>query len=140
TQARDAILQADAFFHGGTNYNELYAAFAKRGLGKSAVANDAGSTTVTEAFDTPPVLSFTVSPSSLAPFTGPPGGGFFTPEALTTELRNLTSSAQDWAVLNVPSWLVLSATNGTIPPHGIVTNVIILSPAAKTLLADQSAA
>jgi hypothetical protein len=65
-QARNAILQADLVDTGGANTNELWAAFAKRGLGAAATAPT--STTVTgvhEAFDLPglpPVI--TVQPIS----------------------------------------------------------------------------
>jgi len=53
-QARDAILLADLVNNGGANAGELWAAFAKRGMGFSARSPD-GSTTigVVEAFDTP---------------------------------------------------------------------------------------
>src|SRR5262249_23053663 len=44
-QARDAILQADLVDNGGANLNDLWAAFAKRGMGFSAT-NPAASTTV----------------------------------------------------------------------------------------------
>jgi hypothetical protein len=37
-QARDAIIQADLVNNGGANRNELWAAFAKRGMGASATA------------------------------------------------------------------------------------------------------
>ncbi len=53
--ARDAILLADANNNGGANECEIWAGFAKRGMGASA--NDGGgssSTNVTEAFDLPP--------------------------------------------------------------------------------------
>ena len=36
-QARDAILQADLVDTGGANQNELWAAFAKRGMGLNAL-------------------------------------------------------------------------------------------------------
>ncbi len=35
-QARDSIIQADLVNHGGANSNELWAAFAKRGMGSNA--------------------------------------------------------------------------------------------------------
>lgn len=56
TQARDAILQADLALTGGENQQTIWRAFAKRGLGYSAVATNAsssGSATVVEAFDFP---------------------------------------------------------------------------------------
>ena len=54
-QARDAILQADRVLTGGANLHELWEAFAKRGMGWSAVAPPYTTTTgVDEEFDLPP--------------------------------------------------------------------------------------
>src|SRR5207249_7468790 len=53
-QSRDAILQADVVDNGGANRNELWAAFAKRGMGFSATSPGSSTTTgVQEAFDLP---------------------------------------------------------------------------------------
>jgi uncharacterized protein (DUF2141 family) len=54
-QARDAILAADRALTGGANQSEIWSTFARRGMGYSAVDASADATTVTEAFDTPPV-------------------------------------------------------------------------------------
>src|SRR5262249_3550695 len=57
TQARDAILLADLVDNQGVNYNDLWAAFAKRGLGFSAVTKDPTVTSgVVEAYDLPDSL------------------------------------------------------------------------------------
>ena len=37
-QARDALLQADLVNSGGANFTELWAAFARRGMGSSATS------------------------------------------------------------------------------------------------------
>jgi len=53
--ARDAILAADAADNGGANQCVIWAAFAKRGLGYSALDGGSANTlNVTEAFDLPP--------------------------------------------------------------------------------------
>jgi uncharacterized repeat protein (TIGR01451 family) len=53
-QARNAIIQADIVDNGGANTNELWIAFAKRGMGFSATSPASSTTTgVHEAFDTP---------------------------------------------------------------------------------------
>ena len=44
-QARDAIIQADLVDTGGANRNELWAAFAKRGMGFSATSPASSTTT-----------------------------------------------------------------------------------------------
>ncbi|MEM7352993.1 MAG: M36 family metallopeptidase [Acidobacteriota bacterium] len=55
TDARDAILAADAANNGGANECLIWAGFAKRGLGFSAVdGGSSNSLSVTEAFDLPP--------------------------------------------------------------------------------------
>src|SRR6185436_9349544 len=54
TQARDAILLADQINHQGAHYAELWTAFARHGLGFSALTPDAGTTLrVREAYDLP---------------------------------------------------------------------------------------
>jgi hypothetical protein len=65
-EARDAIIAADFALYGGANFNEIWEAFARRGLGKSAnvgadsptLGNAANSFIVAEAFDRPPGPAF----------------------------------------------------------------------------------
>ena len=53
-QARDAILQADQVDNGGADLTELWAAFAKRGMGFSATSPSSSTTTgLYEAYDIP---------------------------------------------------------------------------------------
>src|SRR5262249_49226304 len=55
SEARDAILQADAVLTNGANQDLIWQAFARRGLGVSADCGpNADSPTITEAFDLPP--------------------------------------------------------------------------------------
>ena len=52
---RDAILAADQLLYGGANYDLIWQAFARRGMGYSADdGGDADSIDITEAFDLPP--------------------------------------------------------------------------------------
>jgi hypothetical protein len=54
-QARDAILQADLLNTGGANLNQLWAAFAHRGMGYGATSPDSSTTVgVVESFALPP--------------------------------------------------------------------------------------
>lgn len=54
-QARDAILQADLVNTGGANHGEIWAAFARRGMGDGAWAPDSTTTIgVVESFNMPP--------------------------------------------------------------------------------------
>ena len=55
---RDAILAADMAIYGGANQCAIWNAFARRGLGYSAIQGSSGSKTDgTEAFDLPPTFS-----------------------------------------------------------------------------------
>src|SRR5262249_30213426 len=60
-QARDAILLADQVDNAGANVNEIWRAFAKRGMGVSARSPNSNTTSgVIEAFDTPGLQAFSV--------------------------------------------------------------------------------
>jgi len=62
TQARDAIILADQVNNQGANYGDLWRAFARRGLGFSAISPDSSDTAgVVEAFDLPDSL-FLINP------------------------------------------------------------------------------
>ena len=64
--SRDAIIQADQVLTGGANYNEIWAAFARRGMGFSADdGGNANATTVHAAFDTPPMKVVAQTPSGV---------------------------------------------------------------------------
>src|SRR5205823_2731652 len=74
-QSRDAVLQADLIDTGGANRAQLWAAFAKRGMGFSAYSPASSTTTgLVESFDLPDDLSI----FPLVPFTasGDFGGPF----------------------------------------------------------------
>src|SRR6185369_2957494 len=74
-QARDAIIQADLVLTGGANHNELWAAFAKRGMGVGATSPSSSTTTgVHESFDLPDDLS--IAPGAGFTAIGPVGGPF----------------------------------------------------------------
>ena len=51
--ARNAILSADQVLTGGANQFEIWTAFARRGLGYSAVDASSNATTITAASDLP---------------------------------------------------------------------------------------
>lgn len=129
-QARDGILQADMVNHGGTNRNELWAAFAKRGLGNSASAPTSSTTTgVVEAFDQPD--SLVVTPSSIN-LSGPAGGPF-TPGSTSLTLTNTGASAISWSLVNTSAWITISATGGNLSGYG-GTNITISPASAATNL------
>jgi hypothetical protein len=95
-QARDAILQADQVDNGGANVGELWAAFAKRGMGFTATS-PVSSTTVGlhEAFDVPFRPMTLVLPSPVSETTNffiGQGLLFFKTPSATNVLIKLTNS------------------------------------------------
>jgi Fungalysin metallopeptidase (M36)/Bacterial Ig domain/Immunoglobulin domain/Immunoglobulin I-set domain/Fungalysin/Thermolysin Propeptide Motif len=120
-QARDAILQADLVDNGGANLHELWAGFAKRGLGYSATSP--GSSTATgihEAYDVPDDLRIT----PLAGFVSRgPVGGPFTLSTLTLVLTNAGSNTLNWVASNTNTWLSVAPAAGTLSPSGPATSV-----------------
>ena len=130
-EARDAILQADQVLTGGTNRNELWAAFAKRGLGYLASAPPSSTTTgVVEDYNLPDY--FEISPAVNFVFNGLAGGPFI-PAAKSYLLTNSGSAPFNWTALTDAS-LALSSTGGTLNPGGSVTVTVSPSPAAASLL------
>ena len=111
-QARDAIIQADLVNDSGANKNELWAAFAKRGMGSSATVPGSSTTSgVVEAFDIPDNLGVTPAAAFLS--IGPAGGPF-TPSVQTYTLTNSSASPLIWTAARSQSWLTLSSAGGTL--------------------------
>src|SRR6185437_5297308 len=74
-EARDAIIKADEVDTGGDNRNELWLAFAKRGMGFSARAPGANTTVgVVEAFDLPDDVIISPPDGVLEVSVTPPSG------------------------------------------------------------------
>ncbi len=125
-QARDAIIQADLVDTGGANRNELWAAFAKRGMGFSATSPASSTTTgLVEAYDVPDDLR--VSPSAGLTAIGRPGGPF-SPQSQLYSLINAGSISLTWQVSKTATWLDVSPTSGiltagqTSPPVTVSIN------------------
>jgi uncharacterized repeat protein (TIGR01451 family) len=122
TQARDAILLADQVNNQGANHGELWRAFAKRGLGFSAVAPDSNRTVgVVEAFDLPDAL-FVVNTAAFV--AGGPISGPLTPTCQNYPLTNLSEQTITWTVRVTQPWLAVSPSGGTLAP-GAATNVTV---------------
>lgn len=102
-EARDAIVQADSVDTGGADNFELWTAFAKRGMGFSAVAPDSTTTVgVFESFDLPPniatgppdgILEVTVSPTPGGVMFAGDTNSFFVHVRDTLVVTNATVSA-----------------------------------------------
>lgn len=115
-QARDAILQADLVDNGGANLTELWAAFARRGLGFGATSPSSSTTAgLRESFDIPDDLRITPGEG----FTGKgPVGGPFTPHMMSFTLTNAGSNTFNWTMVNTSVWLNVFPAGGTLTPGG----------------------
>ena len=131
TQARDAIILADQVNTQGANYSDLWAAFARRGLGFSAVALESATTSgVEEAFDLPDPLFVQNRAGFVA--SGPLGGPFL-PACVTYPLTNLSDQPLAWTARNSEAWLTISPASGTLAP-GTATNVLVCLSSSATAL------
>ena len=130
-QARDAIIQADLVNNGGANFDELWRAFAKRGMGGSASSPESGTTVgVVEAFDLPG-LAFRQS-IVVDSFSGNGNGAIDFNEcaellvALVNNGRNTATSI--FATLTTTTPGVTISQSGSVYPNmpgfSIATNVI----------------
>ena len=126
-QARNAIIQADLVKTGGANAKELWAAFAKRGMGMSATSPASSTTTgLVEAYDLSDDLM--VSPFTSFTFRGAIAGPF-TPQSAVYTLTNISAAPLNWTANNLQPWLQLSQTSGSLPPGASTT--VTASPTAN---------
>jgi len=127
-EARDAIIQADLVNNGGANFDELWAAFAKRGMGGSAFSPDSSTTIgVEEAFDLPGLALSSILISDLS---GNGNGAIDFNECVDMDLVLVNNGR--FSVSNIVA--ILSTTNGLVsisqdrsdyppvPPGATVTN------------------
>jgi uncharacterized repeat protein (TIGR01451 family) len=127
-EARDAILQADQLNQNGANRAELWAAFAKRGLGFSAIAPSSDTTRgVEESYDMPDDLLVAERGGLVA--NGPEGGPFV-PSSLTYTLSNVGTNAVEWSALWTEAWLGVAPASGRLAVGG--------APASATVSLDPS--
>ena len=130
-QARDAIIQADQINNAGTNYLDLWVAFAKRGLGASATSPSSFTTTgVHEAFDLPDDLK--VTPNDGFVSSGPVGGPFNV-AARNYVLNNTGSNALIWTAVVNGNWLGVDVPSGSLATGATATVNVSLNSAASLL-------
>ncbi len=132
-QARDAIIQADVVNNGGANHNELWAGFAKRGMGFSAWSPDSSMTAgVIEAFDNGDNLHAT--PDTGLTASGSQGGPFL-PACQSYTLTNEGAAPLDWTSIHSQDWLDVTPASGQLAPGGSITVSVCLNAAANLLSA-----
>lgn len=130
-QARDAILQADLVDNGGANRNEIWAGFAKRGLGFSATSPNSSMTAgVVEAFDNGDPLQ--VAPVAAFASSGNLGG-LFTPGCQSFTLTNAGTNVISWAAVHSQPWLEVSPAAGVLATGATVTVSACFNATANTL-------
>jgi uncharacterized repeat protein (TIGR01451 family) len=123
-QARDAIILADQVDNGGANFVEIWRAFAKRGMGFSAVSPDANTTYgIIEAFDLPDALL--VVPAG-AFISGGVVGGATSPACKTYVITNHSDAAVTWSATASQGWITITPNRGTLPAHsGMMVTVCL---------------
>lgn len=135
-EARDAIIQADVVNTGGENLPELWAAFAKRGMGFNAIAPPSSTTTgVREAFDLPDdlIVSGKLGFTALGEEGGP-----FTPNAITFTLTNAGGAPLPWSAVNTSIWLTVTPASGVLPVAGPAVSVVAALNSGANLLPPDS--
>jgi hypothetical protein len=130
-QSRDAIIQADVVDNAGANRTELWAGFAKRGMGYSA-DGPINSTTVGahESFDTPDELK--IAPTFGLASSGAPGGPF-SPQCQAYFLSNPGSNSLTWSAFTNQPWVTVTPASGTLSPGAASPVVICIGDAANAL-------
>jgi subtilase family serine protease len=89
--------------------------------------------TLMQALLAPPSENLVVTPPLGFTSSGP-GGGPFTVASQTYTLSNSSSAALQWNLVNTTLWLNISATAGTLKPHGTSTFTASLNAAAGQFL------
>ncbi len=130
-QARDAILLADRVNNAGSNVNDLWLAFAKRGLGASATSPASSTTTgVRESFDPPDALAVRpLTDWATARRIPEP----FETTAQTFTLSNSGPNTLTWVALVPSGWLKVSPTAGSLGPRAVQSVTIALDNASLGL-------
>jgi hypothetical protein len=130
-QARNAIIQADVVDNAGANLKELWAGFAKRGMGYSATGSINSTTVgVHEAFDVPDDLK--VRPAGELVSSGNPGGPF-SPACQSVVISNAGPSSIAWTASSSQLWASINPASGILEA-GVSSNLdICLTGAANSL-------
>jgi hypothetical protein len=131
-QARDALLLSDMIESGGRNQREIWAGFAKRGMGINAIASPSWTTVgVVESYEGDGLQVYPVA--DIQP-TGSQGGPFLPASQIYT-LTCISTGQVDWSVIAAEPWLDLSLSGGRLAPGetvellaGLNANVLSFIP------------
>jgi uncharacterized repeat protein (TIGR01451 family) len=111
-QARDAIILADQVNNGGVNFNDIWRAFAKRGMGFTAMSPDASTTIgVYEAYDLPDALLIVPSEAFVSAAAV---GEAPRPNCKTYVVTNHTDEAITWSASATQPWLSIIPSSGEL--------------------------
>jgi uncharacterized repeat protein (TIGR01451 family) len=129
--ARDGIILADQVNNGGANFNEIWRAFAKRGMGFSATSPDSSTTIgLQESYDLPDALLIVPSTAFIASAAAgtPP-----IPDCKTYIITNHSEVPLNWIATSEDHWLTISPSSGSLAPGSGATVTICLGAAAAQL-------
>jgi hypothetical protein len=130
-QARDAIIQADLVANAGANRTELWAAFAKRGMGVAASVPASTSVKgVVESYDMPDNLA--VTPNTICDASGTFGGPF-TPSSQVYALTNNGTDPLNWSATTDQPWLAVSPLSGTLAAGASTTATVTITGYANSV-------
>lgn len=135
-EARDAIIQADLNATAGANSREIWAGFAKRGMGLGAVnTSNTRTQAVEEAFDVPgdmavtPIVAFEAN-GILAASTVPGGSKGYV-------LKNKGTTPLSWTAAATQTWTTVTPASGTLAAGRSVTITWKLNSTVKDLPAGE---
>lgn len=132
-ESRDAILAADQALTGGANQCLIWEAFAKRGMGFSAVAGTNSRGDEIEAFDLPPSCLPDLTINTTSNFSKVANGDVLT---YTIEVTNIGGQTATGVVVTNPvpaGTNFVSASNGGFVSAGVVTFPTVSVAAGETI-------
>ena len=136
-QARDAIVLADQVNNGGANFNDIWRAFAKRGMGFSATSPDASTTIgVFEAHDLPDALLIVPSEAFVSAAAV---GEAPRPTCKTYVVTNHTAAPITWRATSTQPWLSITPSSGTLEAATGAVVTVCLNTAAQLNVGSHSA-
>ena len=136
-QARDAIILADQVNNGGVNFNDIWRAFAKRGMGFSAMSPDASTTIgVYESYDLPDALLIVPTEAFVSAAAV---GEAPRPNCKTYMVTNHTADPITWSARATQPWLSITPSSGELAGGTGTTISVCLNTAEQLGIGSHSA-